>query len=84
MKKIVFATEEDHQHKKTILQKSVTRALTGTMPRPVFLCLQRKQDDLDFPTRENGKSIILFFISFGIPLYLNDEIQRNCILLDLN
>ena len=41
MKKIVFATEEDHQHKKTILQKSVTRALTGTMPRPVFLCLQR-------------------------------------------
>ena len=51
---------------------------------PVFLCLQRKQHDLDFPTRENGKSIILFFISFGIPLYLNDEIQGNCILLDLN
>ena len=36
----------------------------GTIARPVFLCLQMIQTDLDFPTRENGKTIILFFFSF--------------------
>ena len=45
-------------------KKSVTRGFSDTITRPVLLCLQMKQHELDFTTGENGKTIILFFCSF--------------------
>ena len=45
--------------------KKVSRVvLLVPLQGPFFKCLQMKQHDLDFATRENGKSIILFFFSF--------------------
>ena len=41
-----------NQYKNAVLQKIVTRGFAGTVRRPVFLCMQMKQHDLDFPTRE--------------------------------
>lgn len=68
---MVFATNEAHQYKNTMLQKSVSCGFAGTSTKPVFLYLHLKQRELDFPTRKNGKTIILFFsfYSFWI-LYL--------------
>ena len=60
----MFAKKKDaHRYKNAILQKRVMRGFAVTVPvtRPVFLCLQMKQHELDFSTRENGKTIILFF-----------------------
>ena len=54
---------------KGTFQQPVTRGFTGTIARPVFLCLQMKQHDLDFPTREKGKTIILIFLFIRSVLY---------------
>ena len=62
IKMVVFATKDAHRYKNTMLQKSVTRGFAGTITRPVFLCLQMKQHDLDFPTREKTKQ--LYYFSF--------------------
>ena len=61
IKKVVFATKDAHWYKNVMLQKSVTRGFA--VPLHMFLFLQMKQHDLDFPTGENGKTI-LFFCSF--------------------
>mgnify|MGYP003691732065 CR=1 FL=1 len=67
IKMVVFATKDAHRYKNTMLQKSVTRGFAGTITRPVFLCLQMKQHDLDFPTRKWQNNYISFpFHSFWI------------------
>ena len=61
----MFATKDVHRYKNTMLQKkTVTRGFGGIITRPDFLGLQMKQHDLDFPTRENGKTMITFSFSF--------------------
>ena len=62
IKIVVFARKDAN----TILQKKgATRGFRVPLQGlSVFLCLQMKQHDFDFPTQENGKKIILFFFSF--------------------
>ena len=62
----VLAKKAAHRFKNVMLQKSVTHGFAGTVTRPVFLCLQIKQHDLDFPSRENGKKLYIFFIRSGL------------------
>ena len=62
IKIVVFARKRRQYH---AAKKGVTRGFRVPLQGlSVFLCLQMKQHDLDFPTRENGKTIILFFFSF--------------------
>ena len=59
---VVFATKDAHRYKTTMLQKKrVTRGFAGTI---FVLALQIKQHDLDFPTRENGKTNELYYFLF--------------------
>ena len=64
IKKTVFTKEDAHRYKNAMLQKSFTRGFLVPLQGPFFKCLQMKQHDLNFPTRESGKKIILFFFSF--------------------
>ena len=59
----------------------------GTVTRPVFLCLQMKQHDLDFTTRENGKQLFFFLltrsgfyncrkVTFIVMLYLDIHLEQ--------
>ena len=59
---MVFATKTPIGTRIPCYKKCVTSGFAGTVTRPVFLCLQIKQHEI--PTRENGKTIILFFFSF--------------------
>ena len=52
IKMVVFATKEVHRFKNTMLQKTVSRV--------VFCYHYKKRHDFDFPTQENGKTIIIF------------------------
>ena len=58
IKKMMFVKTDAHRYKNSMLQKSATRGFAGIITRPVFLCLQMKQHDLDFLTRE------LYYFSF--------------------
>ena len=59
--------------------KKCTRRFAGTITRPMFLYLQMKQHDLDFPTRENGKTIILFFFSFVLDCIVVVKLSLSCL-----
>ena len=58
----MFATKAAYRYKTIMLQKSVTRGFAGNITRPVYLCLQMKQHDLDFPTGEYGETIKFIFL----------------------
>ena len=75
----MFAKKDAHRYKNAMLQKSVTRGFAGTVTRSMFLCLQMKQHDLDFPTRENGKTFILFFFSFVMDCIVVVKLPLSCL-----
>ena len=76
IKKVVFATKDAHWYKNVMLQKSVTRGFA--VPLHMFLFLQMKQHDLDFPTGENGKTI-LFFCSFVLGCKVVIKLPLSCL-----
>ena len=79
----MFAKKKEKKRRPSVQEchatKSVTRGFAGTVTRPVFLCLQMKQHDLDFPTRENGKTIILFFFSFVMDCIVVVKLPLSCL-----
>ena len=58
-------------------KKCVTSGFAGTVTRPVFLCLQIKQHEI--PTRENGKTIVLFFFSFVMDCIVVVKLPLSCL-----
>ena len=72
--------KDARRDKNTMLQKSVTRGFAGTITRSVFLDLQMKLHDLDFQTRENRKTIILFFFSFVLNCIFVIMLLLSCLL----
>ena len=70
--------KDAHRYKNAMLQKNVTRGFAGTVTRSMFLCLQMKHD-LDFPTRENGKTFILFFFSFVLDCIVVVKLPLSCL-----
>ena len=76
---VVFATKDAHRYKNTMLQKKCNAWFSGTIARPVFLCLQMKQHEMDFTTRENGNTIILFFFSFVLDCIVIVMLPLSCL-----
>ena len=56
------------------LHRQGVRFMHTSKIRPVFLCLQMKQHELDFPTRQNGKTIILFYLFIRSGLYSGHKV----------
>ena len=79
IKKVVFAKKMPIGTRIPCYKKCVTSGFAGTVTRPVFLCLQIKQHDLDFPTRENGKTIVLFFFSFVMDCIVVVKLPLSCL-----
>ena len=79
IKKVVFAKKDVHRYKNAMLQKSVACGFAGTVTRPVFLCLQMKQHDLDLTTRGTDKTIILFFFSFFLDCIVVVNLPLSCL-----
>ena len=75
IKKVVFAKKDAHRYKNSTLQKMCHEWLQGLC----FYVLQIKQHDLDFPTRENGKTIILFFFSFVMDCIVVVKLPLSCL-----